>query len=309
MPTSLPNLPACSAGSSLAPAGVLPSTSPPVGACASTASDSVASWLLHALASQSQGPGASSEKVLIGNGLPCIPKKLVTKIRNWEFVDLAELLPSTNPLETAAFHGPPSGRFALLPGLDVVRQRRKQILTIGDWILAFAAYTATLVSQHPAATLEMLAYMMTIIRASQQYDGLHWRAYDYHYRLTAAASGNKNWSRLDTDLFTRFFTGRARSVSACALCDSLIHGTSDCPEGSSGGRSALPRKREFGKAGGVGAPAAAFKTRRFSQNWAPDICAQFNAKGTCSFAGRCKFRHACAECGGSHPAKECSGTK
>ena len=220
-------------------------------------------------------------------------------------LDLAELLPSTNPLETTAFHGPPSGCFALLPGLEVVRQRRKQILTIADWTRAFAAYTATLVSRHPAATLEMLAYMTTIIRASQQCDGLHWRAYDYHYRLTAAASGNKNW----TDLFTRLFTGRAHSVSSCSLCGSLTHGTSDCPEGSLGGRSAFPRKREFGKAGGVGAPAAAPKARRFSQNWALDVCAQFNAKGTCSFAGWCKFRHACAECGGTHPAKECSGTK
>ena len=35
-----------------------------------------------------------------------------------------------------------------------------------------------------------------------------------HFRINAAASGNWSWSSLDTDLYTRFFTGRARPPSA-----------------------------------------------------------------------------------------------
>ena len=177
-----------------------------------------------------------------------------------------------------------------------MRQRKCQISNIGDWKQAFAVYMAALVSHHPSATLELLAYMVTIIKASQQYDGLHWRAYDSNYRLTAAATGNRTWSHLETDLFTRFFTGRAREVSACTVCDSLLHRTSECPEGSTAQRASGNRRHEGGRRQRTGVEA-----RRFSQNWAPDICAEFNAKG-------CKHRHVCAECNnGQHPAKQCPG--
>ena len=120
------------------------------------------------------------------------------------------------------------------------------------------------------------------------------------------AATARTWSRLDTDLFTRFFTGRARAVSACSVCDSLLHGTAECPEGSTAQRASGDRRREGGKAAGDSGPAS--KRRRFSQNWAPDICAAFNAKGMCTFGARCKYRHFCAECSsGQHPAKQCPG--
>ena len=75
------------------------------------------------MAGQPQAAAGSSERVLIGNGLPTVPKKLLQKIRNWEYVELAELLPTANP---SASSGLPSARFQLLPGLDVVRQRKRQ---------------------------------------------------------------------------------------------------------------------------------------------------------------------------------------
>ena len=113
------------------------------------------------MAGQPQAAAGSSERVLIGNGLPTVPKKLLQKIRNWEYVELAELLPTANP---SASSGLPSARFQLLPGLDVVRQRKRQITNITDWTQAFAVYVAALVSHHPSATLELLAYMVTISR-------------------------------------------------------------------------------------------------------------------------------------------------
>ena len=76
---------------------------------------------------------------------------------------------------------------------------------------------AALVSQHPSATLELLTYIIRIIKASQQYDGHYWRVYDTNYRLTAAATGNRNWSRLDTDLFTPLFH-RECAFGCCLFC-------------------------------------------------------------------------------------------
>ena len=66
---------------------------------------------------------------------------------------------------------------------------------------AFAIYMAAIAQKHPSMITELLAYQLTIIKASQQYDGLQWRAYDTHYRVAAAATGNRSWSKLDVDLY------------------------------------------------------------------------------------------------------------
>ena len=60
-------------------------------------------------------------------------------------------------------------------------------------------------------------------QASQQYIVLYWRAYDIIYPLMAAVMGSHTWSCFDTDLFTRFFTRRARLVAVCSVCDSVSH--------------------------------------------------------------------------------------
>ena len=278
-------------GVSLANDGIIPNTTCPP-------TDSVLTWVLQSLLPRTSTAG-SGERVLLGNGIPCLPKKLVSKIRAWEFVDLAELLPTANASESATSSGIPSARFSLFPGCEVVSHRRRRISNIVDWCQAFVIYMAALVSEHPSAALELIAYMLTIIKASQQYDGLCWRAYDTNYRLAAAASGNRTWSRLDTDLFTRFFTGRARLVASCVYCDSTSHRSSDCPDAPSSAPRAPGKGREGGKIP-FGAPHP--KRRR---NWPPSVCADFNAKGACNFGLSCKYRHVCAECGGQHAAKEC----
>jgi hypothetical protein len=51
------------------------------------------------------------------------------------------------------------------------------------------------------------------------------------------------------------------------------------------------------------------KRRKLSCTWAPHVCAEFNAKGNCSFGARCKFCHACGNCNGDHPAKSCPSSK
>ena len=102
-------------------------------------------------------------------------------------------------------------------------QEEPAVLCGGVDYEAFTVYTAAIVQKHPAEVNELLAYQLTIIKAAQQYDGLQWRAYDTHFRISAAATGNRQWSRLDTDLYTRFFNGRAKLVSACSLCESTQH--------------------------------------------------------------------------------------
>ena len=127
------------------------------------------------LTGPSQLPPAATDRVLVGQGIPTIPKALLQKIRKWEYVDLTDLLPTSSSHDSASTSShSPTTWFSLFPGCELVRPRKCQIATIADWVQAFTVYTVALVSEHPSATLEMLAYMLTIIKASQQYDGLHW---------------------------------------------------------------------------------------------------------------------------------------
>ena len=174
-----------------------------------------------------------------------------------------------------------------------MRRRRRPIASITEWIQAFLVYTAAVVATDPSMALELLVYALTIVRASHNFEGLHWCAYDTHFRINAAASANRTWSNVDTDLYTRFFTGRARSVHVCRWCDSTAHSDADCRHRPG------PSKRK--STGDTPPPKR--------RPWPGDLCAQFNARGSCSFGDRCRYRHACGECGADHAAKVCPSKK
>lgn len=96
----------------------------------------------------------------MGQGLLTIDKSLLQKNCNWEYVDLALLLPTSTAQDNTQADSLLAARFSLFPGCEVVRQKRRQINSIADWIQAFIVYTMVIVSEHPA-------YMLTIIKASQ----------------------------------------------------------------------------------------------------------------------------------------------
>ena len=192
-----------------------------------TSSKSIAMQLASMLSS-AQASTTGSERVLIGRGLPSIPKRLLEKILRWEYVDLIELLPQSSFYDAASTQGEPQ-RYGLLPGFEIIKQRKRLIDSITQWLCI--VYVAALATRHQEAVPGLLAYMLTILRASDNYDGHHWRAYDTHYRINAAASGNREWLTLDTDLCTRFFTGRAKLAAACTSCDSTTHKADKCPFG------------------------------------------------------------------------------
>ena len=133
------------------------------------APNSALSWLLSSLVPGS-APQARGDRLPLGPGLPTVPKALMEKIQRWEFIDLAELLPSCNIHEASASQQ--VARFSLFTGCEFVRPKRKQIEDILDWVQAFTIYTAAIVQKHPETIAELLSYQLTIIKAAQQYDGL-----------------------------------------------------------------------------------------------------------------------------------------
>ena len=293
MPAVVPALPVAASSGVLPATATSPATtqasSGSSGAAATGGTDSATTMM--ALLSAVAGQGAHSsgsicgERVSIGHGLPTVPKSLFDKIQRWEFVDLAELLPSQST------HDQMIAAQSNFSWFELVRPKRRQIESITEWSKAYTVYTAVLLRRFPEQASELLAYHLLIIKAAQQYEGLQWRAYDTHFRVSAAASGNREWSKVDVDLYTRFFTGKAKSVSCCYICDSTLHLAANCP--------AKKREPQVAMQEGPSNP----KRRR---SWASDICALYNSGGRCSFGTKCKFRHICGECGGTHSAKNCS---
>ena len=71
------------------------------------------------------------ERVAIGSGLSTVPKRLVERIQKWEYVDLAELLPSQSLHDQIVDS---RARFTLFPGYEIVRPKKRQVESITDWV-------------------------------------------------------------------------------------------------------------------------------------------------------------------------------
>ena len=83
-------------------------------------------------------------------------------------------------------------------------------------------------NKSPQHIPELMAYMVSILRATLEYEGSAWTMYDAAYRRQAAATGHKEWSRVNPSLYTVCFTGKARKANRCDLCLSTAHKTDDC---------------------------------------------------------------------------------
>ena len=57
---------------------------------------------------------------------------------------------------------------------------------------------------------QLMAYQVTIIKCSRDFEGSAWAQYDWAYRRQAAQTKDLRWSRLNLTLFSLCFAGKAR---------------------------------------------------------------------------------------------------
>ena len=110
-------------------------------------------------------------------------------IREWKLVDLAELQPQ-GAFETVQQE--PNQKLLVLPacGFQLTKSRKKPIKDLSTWIQCFVVYLRVMSKKHPSAVPKMLAHMLTIIRAAQEFEDPAWILYDAAYRDKAAATKN-----------------------------------------------------------------------------------------------------------------------
>lgn len=236
-------------------------------------------------------PDKNSEKrqpkVWVGVGLPPIPKKLHDRILRWEYIDFYDLRP-VDPLEDANPEPDPV-QYVMFPDLEIARTNRKKIKDLPTWTACFALYVAILSSKFPSCVPSMMAYQLCILKAHREYADPAWRVYDEAFREVAAATGLRDWSKNNDDLYSRIFTGRAKVVTLCTHCGSTTHPTDQC------------KNEPVHKKARISTSSSSYKP--LPRQRGKNICWDFN-EGHCTF-NPCKYRHVCSDCSGRHPRIHC----
>ena len=62
-------------------------------------------------------------------------------------------------------------------------------------------YVVVVSGKWPEQVPQLMAYMIHIIKASQEYEGLAWFMYDEAYRRQAAATVHTEWSKVNPSIF------------------------------------------------------------------------------------------------------------
>ena len=287
--------------SSLAGSGVtVPTAIRPVGhqaqsvlsaACSLASDPATSAGLLSNMLPWAPPGSLAFNGVYVGEGLPPIPRKLAHKIVRWEYVEMAELLPefwSLSKEEETEARRPTS-------------RRPKQVTEFHTWLQCFATYSSVLGSAHTAAFPELMAYLVTISRVSQDFVGLAWVRYDAAFRRQAAITGNKKWSQINPSLYSICFTGKAQAAVRCELCLSVSHGSKQCPLQVEADPD-LPIQLKAVES----AVLSLAKPRLESvgtRSKSSEVCRLWN-DNRCRFP-KCKYRHTCSQCGEGHPVLRC----
>lgn len=243
---------------------------------------------------EAEGPIPKPKGIYIGDGLPPVPARVADKITKWEFIEMHEMLPEFWAQKTDEAGGKAS--------TSSKARARKRVQDINVWLQCFALYVSVMSAKDPGYIPELMAYMVSILRASQEYEGTAWTTYDTAYRRQAAATGHKKWSQVNPSLYTVCFTGKARRATRCDLCLSSAHKTEECHLWNDDDPDLAKRMRA------VETAVVAFSSNSnvAKTSVTAEVCRLYNQR-KCRFRN-CKYTHICQRCSGNHPVIECPST-
>jgi len=148
-----------------------------------------------------QSPSAGkSATVVVTEGVPTVPCRLVDKIKKWEFVNMAELLKDNNGKDP---------QFMVVNGQLVAVHRHsssKTPLSILQWLKAFNIFMAVLLSSEDTTREKaagLAAHNYLIIQLANDPPGSQLLQYDQRFCERAAAKGSKKWGELNLTIYGR----------------------------------------------------------------------------------------------------------
>lgn len=248
-------------------------------AAASTGGKTAADWSasLTAGGHVESGLTGSGDLVFIDNGMPPISRKVWQRIRDWNFVDMAELVNKEGQAEDEAqLLQQCDGKLVLVHSLEQLKRKSKEGLDIMGWLEAYAVLVAVAGQAQPDAVPHLMAFQVRVIRAARV-KGSNWREFDRQYRRKAAARHSRDWSVHDADLWDRFV------LTAAAAAAHVIVGA----------RSGWGEQRHGGQKLGV-------KRARDSGGKGRSTCYPYNFERQCARTAQglpCQYDHICYSCG------------
>ena len=219
------------------------------------------------------GPMASTvariaaPSVVITEGIPLVSFKAVERIRQWEFVELANLLITQDIKSDEYFFIVDSDQ----PGYRAPSRGQGKLPVIDNimtWLTAFSRFMAVILSTEAISKEEaagLAAHQHVILQLYNDLGGNRWLKYDTEYREWAAAKGIRIWGELNLAIYGR----------------------------------CLPQAQP------VQVPCLSDVTRKDPGRKEAPVCFQWN-KGRC-VRPLCSYHHACSECKGPHRKSECPG--
>ena len=115
-------------------------------------------------------------------------------------------------------------------GRETKERQSRKVTDIFTWLQCLGAYVSVRAPPAPHLIPELMAYMATIVRVSQDFAGLAWVRYDAAFRRQAALINNVRWSVINSTLYTMCFTGMASSTKRCELCFASTHTEQECAQ-------------------------------------------------------------------------------
>lgn len=213
--------------------------------------------------------------MLLVEGIPPIPARMVERIRSWQYVDLAELLVDPTAKSEETTWAAAAGQVVLVQSMDQLKKRRRQITDIASWIQAFSVYVAALATAESTSKEELaglMAHVHVILQVYRDLGGLKWYNYDQQFREWAAAVGKRSWGEVNLTIYGRCLCTQSRAP----------------PQANTGQHT--PPKRESKK-----------------QKGKNKACFKHNFEASCSRAeADCHYDHICWYCGlAEHIAGDC----
>ena len=162
--------------------------------------------------------------MLFSSGLPPIPAKLVDRIQSGLFVEMSDLLPQKLI----------SAEYSVGDHMTSQKPKQYEVTTIIEWVQCFGIYIAIVSKKEPERTADLHGYQQLIIHSSQHHQEGRWLIYDRHFRLKASATGLKEWSTIEINIWNLAFPERTVPISAQPI-----------PRHSGPGSQPLPANRKI----------------------------------------------------------------
>jgi len=214
----------------------------------------------------SEFSSTSSPLVIVSDGIPTLPTKLVKKIRRWEYINLSKLITvDTNDHVTSTMVI--NGQVVTVEPIPQAHRRHSQLDVI-SWMEAYSKFLAVLVAAETTSHEEaagLAAHMFQVVRPSKT-RGFKWLTYDTEYREWAAAKNIRIWGEMNMRIY-----GECLPQLVVDL--------------------------------GLGySPTGEIANKQHQEESSHRPCYRWN-NGHCSKP--CKFRHVCTICSGSHRKRDC----